>query len=337
MSVDVGALGAQSRNSPIVFVVALRKDTFSAYPTEVILDEDLFQLPFADISLDRRAELRKDTKLLEREWRDSASLLLLVAGKNNVLVRPEGGLHWRSPTELSSELPEDAIFLGVTESEESLFALADVDPSLMGSHEEAVFCSLRDIALSLDAFEQSAAALAVALATWHQQAPYCPHCGQLTRPSEAGHVRRCAGCDATIFPRSDAAVIMLVSDGDRCVLGRRIGSANGRWSTLAGFVEAGESPEAALCREVFEEVGLRVDGLRYRGSQPWPFPSSLMLAYEAHAPYGDLRGNEEHHEVRWFTREELRRGYADGSLGVPSTLSAGGHLIRDWLERGVDN
>ena len=109
------------------------------------------------------------------------------------------------------------------------------------------------------------------------------------------------------------------------------------FSALAGFVEPGESLEEAVAREVWEEAGIRVAEARYVVSQPWPFPSSLMLAYEAHAPYGDLRGNEEHHEVRWFTREELRRGYADGSLGVPSTLSAGGHLIRDWLERGVDN
>jgi NAD+ diphosphatase len=129
---------------------------------------------------------------------------------------------------------------------------------------------------------------------------------------------------------------MLVRDQDHCVLGRRLGSAANRWSTLAGFVEAGESPEAAVWREVYEEVGLRVDALRYRGSQPWPFPSSLMLAYEAHAPYGDLTINEEHHEVKWFTRTEIAKNLASGALAVPSGLSAGGHLINAWIsERRV--
>jgi NAD+ diphosphatase len=124
---------------------------------------------------------------------------------------------------------------------------------------------------------------------------------------------------------------MLVSDGERCVLGRRIGAPEGRWSTLAGFVEPGETPEGAVVREVYEEVGINVSAVRYRGAQPWPFPSSLMLAYEASAAYAPLQGNDEHHEVRWFTREEVAAGITGHSLTLPGPVSAGHALIRSWL------
>jgi NAD+ diphosphatase len=124
---------------------------------------------------------------------------------------------------------------------------------------------------------------------------------------------------------------MLVTNGDACVLGQRQGAPAGRWSTLAGFVEPGESLESAVAREVFEEVGLAVDGVTYVGSQPWPFPSVLMAAFEATAPRQPLVGNDEHVEVRWFEREELRAAMASGEAVVPTAIAAGGYLIRRWL------
>jgi NAD+ diphosphatase len=126
-------------------------------------------------------------------------------------------------------------------------------------------------------------------------------------------------------------VIMLVTDGERCVLGRRTGAPQGRWSTLAGFVEAGESLEAAVAREVHEEVGLTVQSTRYRGSQPWPFPASLMVAFEADAIHAPLTINGEHLDVRWFTRDEIATSLATGEMTVPGPISAGGFLIRSWL------
>ena len=124
---------------------------------------------------------------------------------------------------------------------------------------------------------------------------------------------------------------MLVTDGESCVLGQRRGAPNGRWSALAGYVEPGESLEAAVAREVFEEVGLLVDEVVYAGSQPWPFPDSLMVAFEATTTQHDLVINDEHTAVRWFEREELRRGLASGAVAVPGQIAAGGYLIRRWI------
>jgi NAD+ diphosphatase len=172
---------------------------------------------------------------------------------------------------------------------------------------------------------------ATGVITWHRRHRYCASCGASTEPRAAGHERWCPSCGTTHFPRTDPVVIMLVTNRDACVLGQRRGAPDGRWSTLAGFVEPGESLEDAVAREVFEEVGLEVDGVTYVGSQPWPFPSALMAAFEASAPRRPLVGNDEHVQVRWFEREELRAAMASGAAFVPSAIVAGGHLIRRWL------
>ncbi len=304
----------------------------------MILADDLFTLPFGGFDLNRAAELRKDADRLADLWADAKSRLLLVRNHHEVAIDQQNKIDWLSCRLVGNYVPESSIFLGLDVDGQALFAQsADSSPAdVLANIEEPAFASLRDVALGLDPVDQSAAALAVALVTWHARSSFCSNCGSSTTISEAGHVRSCSNCQHSIFPRSDAAVIMLVSDGDYCVLGRRIGSALNRWSTLAGFVEAGESPEAALRREVYEEVGLYVDQLRYRGSQPWPFPSSLMLAYEAHAPFGELAVNEEHTEVRWFHRDEVRSSLSSGSMAVPSGLSAGGHLISNWIKTGEE-
>lgn len=284
-------------------------------------------LPFAGTALDRAAHLRKDAAALHALWHHQDSLVLYVDDERQVAATAEGMLDWRHSANAGPYVVASTLFLGLDGSRCARFGVdsgSDVPPGV-----ELV--SLREIALNCTSLDQSAAALAVALAGWHSRSRFCTRCGAATHPGDAGHSRTCLGCARDIFPRSDVAVIMLVRDGEYCVLGRRIGSDLNRWSTLAGFVEASESPEAAVAREVREEVGLVVTEVRYRGSQPWPFPSSLMLAYEAHAAFGELTMNEEHHEVRWFHREEIRRHLERGEFAVPSRLSAGGHLIAEWL------
>ncbi|HEY5987945.1 MAG TPA: NAD(+) diphosphatase [Streptosporangiaceae bacterium] len=174
---------------------------------------------------------------------------------------------------------------------------------------------------------------AVALANWHASHTHCPRCGRPTVPVSAGHARCCPHDGSEHFPRVDPAVIMLVTDDeDRCLLARNKTWPARRMSILAGFVEPGESLEQAVRREVSEEAGLRVTGIRYLGSQPWPMPQSLMLGFRARAEGAqEIRvDDEEISEARWFSREELRSAAADGEVLLSSPVSIARRIIESW-------
>jgi NAD+ diphosphatase len=193
---------------------------------------------------------------------------------------------------------------------------------------------LREVGAALDDREAGLAAHAVGLDNWHATHRRCPRCGAATRPTLGGHVRICEHDGSQHFPRTDPAVIMLVHDGaDRCLLGRQAPWPGKRYSTLAGFVEPGESAEQAVAREVGEEVGLEVTGIEYRASQPWPFPSSLMFGYRARATAYevDLRDGEIA-EARWFGRDELRAAADRGDVLLSHPVSIAHRLIADWLD-----
>jgi NAD+ diphosphatase len=194
------------------------------------------------------------------------------------------------------------------------------------------FCSLRELFADLDDWEASLAVHAVGLANWHRAHPHCARCGSATVPVVGGESRTCASCGATHFPRTDPAVIMLVvDDRDRILLGHNGQRPDGWFSALAGFVEPGESLEAAVRREVYEEVGLVVDDVAYVGSQPWPFPSSLMLGFFAHTtdPRHRVDG-EEITEARWFTRRGLKDAADSGAVLLPGGVSIARRLVEDW-------
>jgi NAD+ diphosphatase len=174
---------------------------------------------------------------------------------------------------------------------------------------------------------------AVALANWHASHTHCPRCGRPTAAVSAGHARRCPYDGSEHFPRVDPAVIMLVTDDDgRCLLASNKSWPARRMSILAGFVEPGESLEQAVIREVREEAGLRVTGIRYVGSQPWPMPQSLMLGFRARAKGGqEIRvDDEEISEARWFTREELRIAIANSEVLLPPPVSIARRIIESW-------
>jgi NAD+ diphosphatase len=173
---------------------------------------------------------------------------------------------------------------------------------------------------------------AVALENWQRMHRFCSRCGERTDIAAAGHVRRCPACGAEHYPRTDPAVIMLVTDEkDRALLGRQLHWPVGRYSTLAGFVEPGESIEEAVRREAFEEAGVQVGPVEYVASQPWPFPSSLMLGFMARADSPEIRvDGDEIEEARWFSREELRAAFESGEVLPPSGISIAARLVELW-------
>jgi len=273
---------------------------------------------------DRSAHLRKDDA-----WREApGELRVLVLGGEHVATAREGdglGLLWAT----ADEAPDgEWAFLGYRGGVRYAAVMVDRVPAELQPQ------SLRMIGPVLDADEASTAVHAVGLARWHQNHRFCAACGQPTQVYAAGHERICPACGTHHFPRTDPAVIMLITDDqDRALLGRHPSWPEGRFSTLAGFVEPGESLDDAVRREVMEEVGVEVGEVTYAGSQPWPFPSSLMLGFFGQAASADITVDaDEISEARWFTRDEVTEMTASTDLLLPPNVSISRALIQDWYQ-----
>jgi NAD+ diphosphatase len=278
----------------------------------------------ARAGVDRRADRRTDDEWLAAAWRDGR---LLVIDEERQSVADDDGLLLGD----TAGFDADRWFLGVDDAGTAYWAGVGALPRNLGVRPVTV----RDVGATLSARDAGLFVTAVALANWHASHPRCPRCGAATEPVQAGWVRRCPNDGTDHFPRSDPAIIVLIHDGaDRCLLGRQPTWPRGRYSTLAGFVEPGESLEQAVAREVREESGVDVADIVYRGSQPWPFPASLMLGFEARVVAGEARvTDDELEDVRWFSRDEVRRG-ADvgGTPGLPPPASIAHWLITNWLD-----
>jgi NAD+ diphosphatase len=215
----------------------------------------------------------------------------------------------------------------------------DAPLEMIRADEPLEFADLRRVGPLVGNHDGALMAYARGILFWHSRHGFCGVCGAPTKPEEAGHVRRCTNpdCNAQHFPRTDPAVIMLVHDGDRCLLGRQKIWPKGMHSTLAGFVEPGESLEDAVAREVFEEAGIRVADVTYHSSQPWPFPASLMLGFHARALTTDIHIDPDEIEAaNWFDRGFLRAHLkGSGEFFVPPRVAVARRLIDDWLEGKV--
>ncbi len=289
---------------------------------------------YTTVGLDRATARRRDPAWLAERRRDPLTRVVALADLRILVVDGPAGPDpfALDPAALGGAVPEEAIFLGLCE-DRAVFAL-DLGDERPGVEARAV--ELRALAPLLGRVEAGLLACARALCHWHRTHRFCERCGAPTRAVEAGHVRRCTSCGAEGFPRSDPAVIVLVTDDDRCVLGRAPRFPPGMYSTLAGFVEPGESLEEAVRREVAEEVGLEVGEIRYRSSQPWPFPQSLMLGFRARCTGGRLSIElDELEDARWFHREELRDP-ALRPVRLPDPDSIARFLIEEWLAEGED-
>ncbi|MEM7024005.1 MAG: NAD(+) diphosphatase [Pseudomonadota bacterium] len=286
-------------------------------------------------SLDRAAKRRPDLDWLARE-RAAPKTRVLLMSELEVLVADGGEPRAMMPTiaDLGRPLPDEALFLGADDTG-SLFA-ADIGADLPNGSPSGRFVELRTVGAALPASEAGLCAYARGLAFWHARNRFCGACGAPTRSEQGGHVRRCTSCGAQHFPRSDPAVIVLVTHhhpihGERCLMGSAPRFPPGLYSTLAGFVEPGESLEETVRREVYEEAGLELFAIDYRSSQPWPFPASLMLGFRARAMSDDLTIDpEELRDAGWFTKAELRDPERR-PVKLPNPDSIARHLIEEWL------
>lgn len=297
---------------------------------------------FGGSPVDRASERRRDGAWLAEAAAGADARWLLLAQLRVAMADADTPLALPGPVvaPLLRGRQELAIFLGLADGV-PWFAL-DLDRAGDDARRElplagVAFEELRPLAARLDARDASLLAQARGLVAWHGTHRCCARCGAGTVSAEGGHLRRCTNlsCGASHFPRTDPAVIALVTHGDACLLANSPNWAPQQYSTLAGFVEPGESLEDALRREVREEVGVELAAIRYHSSQPWPFPASLMVGFVAEATGRTVRvDGEELRDARWFTREELAREVAAGRVRLSSPSSVAFRLIDEWRRGG---
>ncbi|HEY6516629.1 MAG TPA: NAD(+) diphosphatase [Steroidobacteraceae bacterium] len=289
---------------------------------------------FAGPYIDRRAEEREQAGWVRTALEDPRTLYLPASGTRHLVhTRPEpriAFLEGAAARHLASADESRLVLLGWFRQRRCvLVEVGDQAPAELPP--DASFEELRPLSPIIGGDEAGLLAYARALSIWRARQKYCGACGAPTLPQRAGHCMRCSkeGCAQEFFPRIDPAIIVLVTDGERALLGRQASWPAGRYSTIAGFVEPGESLEDAVAREVMEETCVAVTGARYDSSQPWPFPASIMLGFRAWGrPGSDVRCSGELEDARWFSREEIRAGAAL----LPTAYSISYRLIATWLD-----
>ena len=295
---------------------------------------------FAGNPLDRGEVERRDEEWLAAQASDPSSLMLPM-WQLNVPVSGDHALTWMKAEEVQRLNVEAApIFLGLLDGVSHF--VVDVSSVDRGDIEGdgRTFEDARTTAEYMSSTDSGIVAQARAQLSWHNRHGFCAVCGHPTHVARGGQVRRCAECGTEHYPRTDPVVITVVHDGERCLLGQSRGRlvAMRRYSALAGFMDQGESIEEAVAREVMEEAGIQVGSVSYHSSQPWPFPSSLMIGCHADAATTDIHFEpEEMADVQWFTRDEVRLALDERSeiLAIPGPTAIAHHLIRAWANGEV--
>ena len=294
---------------------------------------------YTEAQIDRMAEKRADADFIAERLADPTTILLPVWRGQNLIdesgaTPTAGGLTVAEAGDLLTTGAE-VVFLGQG-TDQAYFA---VD---LSSHEEpgeisafaerGTFRNLRDVGAAMSQSDGALLAFGRGIFAWHETHGFCPRCGSASKSRDGGHRRQCTTCKASQYPRVDPAVIMLVRRGDRCLLGHNKRRPAKWFSCFAGFVEIGETLEEAVAREVEEEAGVKTTAVKYFASQPWPFPSSLMLGYFADCPEGDPKPDmEEIVETRWFTKDEIRNiGSTEYRLPPPDSMAR--QLMAAWIE-----
>lgn len=298
----------------------------------------LGSLPLSRADSDRDGDRRTSENILDELWSSPETLVLALSGGK----APVAGTRLSLVAPAALERPELVVYLGrINEGAADagrsvvLAVLQEAAASIAPADQ---WLGLREIAASLDARDAGLFVEAAAVANWHATHTHCPRCGTPTLVRDGGWVRQCPQDESQHYPRTDAAIIVsVIDDDDRILLGSAMAWAENRYSTLAGFVEPGESLEAAVLREVGEESGIEIDEPRYLGSQPWPFPASLMLGFTAHAVTTDAVPDlEEMRSLRWFTRAQLFEEVRDEKIAVAGGVSIARALIERWYGGPLD-
>lgn len=284
---------------------------------------------FAGAFVDRSGYRRQDAAWLKSAAASEDSVFVPIWGDRCLAVGEPLRAVLLGCADVGDHLTDDPIFLGMYDGRPAFAVHIDREqpepfPDLGQFHD------LRYLGSVLPADEANLVAHARALVVWHAAHRYCGRCGAPSAARAGGNVRVCGNdhCGTQIFPRVDPAIIVLVSRDERCLLGRQPNWPEGRFSTIAGFVEPGESLEDAVAREVKEETNVRVTHIEYHSSQPWPFPSSLMLGFTAVGASEQIRLNDgELEDAQWFTRKQLCSGFPK----LPYRLSIARRLVDDWL------
>ncbi len=300
---------------------------------------------FANSPLDRAAHLRTDQEWLAGALADKRSLFIPVWKLMPFLIKNREGRReagWVT-SELAIPLMQPgatSIFLGL-HRDGAHFAIdvsGSPDPSAEGILAGlGTFADLRTVAEEIDPGDAAILAQAKSLIDWHQRHGFCANCGGPTMLADAGYKRYCEACNTEHFPRTDPVVIMLALHEDKCLLGRQAKWPQGFYSALAGFVEPGETIEEAVARELMEEAGIKIGDVLFHSTQPWPYPSSLMIGCYARATTTEITVDmNELSDAKWFSREEIRSSLqkANNDLRMPPPLAIAHQLVKSWIEEG---
>jgi NAD+ diphosphatase len=295
---------------------------------------------FTSVRLDRMVERRDDKEWVRQALRGGNTHFVPLWRSRSLLARDDSGslaVYLRPADLTEKDLVQPPTLLG-TDRKRTYFAVSITDRQrdrVLETYPEAGFTDLRRASMDMDAKHAGILAYAKALHYWQHRHLFCGVCGNPNRLLSAGHRLVCSNeeCGRETFPRIDPAIIVLVTHGDSCLLGRSPNWPPKRFSTLAGFVEPGESLEDAVAREVFEEASVRLGEIRYVSSQPWPFPASSMCGFYAEADSRECQVSDELEEVRWFNPEELVAAVKDGSVILSPPVSIAFRLLADWFRK----
>ena len=315
----------------------------------VIYETDLFprgnllfnQHIYSGNPLDRGDAERRDEQSLMDASKHGSSRFLLFNNQEILITRSsKPNITWLNINDLESARISEPVFLGLLGSVYH-FAVDNIDEEFdLTGFENSEFIDLRSLTDIVDHSEVSIAAQGKAQLDWHKRNVFCGVCGAKTVMKRGGQVRQCSSCSSFNYARTDSVVIMIIYSGDWCLLGQTRGRSTDktRYSVLAGFVEQGESIEEAVAREVMEEAGVSVKNVKYHSSQPWPFPSNLMIGCYGEASSTNIEiDNEEMQDIRWFHRDEVLSALEEknDNLSVPGNIAIAHHLIKAWATQEV--